>query len=212
MYALDPEGVKKFVDTWKSRVLPGFVARRLGYRQSLDELLTDIDRFLSTLHQETPLGPADLLHIGLEGTDELLHGSEYGPQILKVIAAGALLSVLFLAAQRRPTEPEPVEPVVVSEPEPLIDRIVPTNETGYEIGFALGEKLAGLYLLKKGAEHIGNVRERGADDEVAGRKITRFQQKNISLTKSPSQLDNEIERKKVKRLLDLPVGSKQKVD
>lgn len=156
-HGLDEQSVAQFVETWKSRILPKMIARRIGYRNSLEELYSDIDSFLERLQHSAnyPLNPADLLKIGLEGKNEMFGSGLNGARMLKILAAGTLLTLLFLATRSSPTDAPVVDPVTTFEPEPELQPfMVDESDSGYGVG----TKLIGLGALgllgKKGIGHL----------------------------------------------------------
>lgn len=152
-HGLDTQSLSQFVNGWKSRVFPAALARRMGYRNSLEEFYSDVDDFLEKFNSpHRPLAPADLLEVGLTGANELFSSSR-GAQVLKLLAAGTLLSLLFLAAQNSlSSSDEILPPIIVNDDvqENKIEPIVSVNDvddSSQASGYGMGSKLFGLGAL-----------------------------------------------------------------
>lgn len=158
-HGLDEKSVARFVETWKSRVLPNMIARKVGYRQSLEELFHDIDAVLEKLQRtgNETLEPADLLNVGLKAQKEIFGGGN-GPRILKLLAAGALLSLLFLAARSSAGD------VQTHDSMPIFDEPVSSEGAVQEDSqLGLGTNLLGLGILgligKKGVDRLKRTKK-----------------------------------------------------
>lgn len=118
--AIDRESVQEVIRKWSGRLLPGFALRPFGYRQTLQDLLDDVDTFTGRLMSDL----ADRGELALpsrilsEGQIDIRRSvGRYGSSRTgKLLAAGGLLALLvMLASSHGPSSPDPEVPISPAE-------------------------------------------------------------------------------------------------
>lgn len=118
--AIDPDAVQEVIRKWSGRLLPGFVLRPFGYRQTLQDLLDDVDvfvgRLMSDLSDRGELAlPSRILSEGQVDIRRAVgrHGSS---RTGKLLAAGGLLALLVMLASSHVSSDQDTEaPIPVVE-------------------------------------------------------------------------------------------------